>query len=423
MLRAKKEIYPILYLMILFPVLGHLYIMLNLPKTISFLFVFIIFLYGSVYISLSRRIKFPKFLYPLLFYMSYIPIRTHFAIMPERHIMTQLYYDIVNISIFFIIMIIYNTEFNDKFIRHSIRIFKITVIIAAIISLAQVFNPNLLKAISYKGEDISGYSLYQIRRTSIFGYTPLDMGFSYIPLLSITISVIYFYKKKIPVLFLILGGISALLTNTRFIIVAYLILCLQLFVVERKKIKNIFKYIIVLIFLVLIVLNLLSYLGYDIFDWYNTRLFSEGTIEETTRYKAIENFLKFYPRYWLFGNGEQNSAEVMTASRAIGSSQIHVGYLAHLVSYGFIGSFFLYSFWFSLARKLYKTAKQTNYWGSFFAFLTFLWAQATLVHYSLFFYGLIFAFVFDKYFQDKHNQYILYMEKNNSTNISTKKLV
>ncbi|MCD4736647.1 MAG: hypothetical protein K8R53_11430, partial [Bacteroidales bacterium] len=361
MLRAKKEIYSILYLMILSPVFGYLYIILDLPKTISFLFVLIAFFYGFVYILSSQNIRFPKFLYSLLFYMIYIPIRAHIADLPEKHIITQLYFDMINISIFFIIMIIYNTKFDDKFIGNIIKIFKITIIIAAIISLVQVFNPIFLKVIAYKGEDLSGYSIYQIRRTSIFGYTPLDMGLSYIPLLSVTIGVRYFYKKKIPILFLILGGISALLTNTRFIIIAYFILCLQLFVVNRKKIKNTLKYIIVFVFLIFIVLNLLPYLGYDIFDWYYTRLFSEGTIEDTTRYKAMENFIIFYPRYWLFGNGEYNSAEIQTASNLIGSSQIHVGYLAHLVSYGFIGSFFLFGFWFSLAKKLYKTAKQTNY--------------------------------------------------------------
>ena len=52
--------------------------------------------------------------------------------------------------------------------------------------------------------------------------------------------------------------------------------------------------------------------------------------------------------------------------------------------------------------KTGKTAKKTNYWGSFFAFLTYFWAQATLVNYSIFFYGLMFALVFDKYFQDKY---------------------
>jgi len=95
--------------------------------------------------------------------------------------------------------------------------------------------------------------------------------------------------------------------------------------------------------------------------------------------------------------------EIKEASKAVGSSQIHVGYLSHLVSFGIVGSFFMFGFWFLLAKKLYKSAKYTKYWGSFFAFLIYLWAQTTLVYYSIFFYGLIFAFVFDKYVKDNYS--------------------
>ena len=144
------------------------------------------------------------------------------------------------------------------------------------------------------------------------------------------------------------------------------------------------------------------YLGYDFLDWYNTRLLAEGSIKETTRFKAIENFIVFFPREPIFGTGVHLTDEILSASKSVGSSQIHVGYLSHLVSYGLVGSFFLFGFWYLIAKKLLITAKQTNYWGSFFAFLTFLWAQATLVHFSIFYYGLIFALVFDKYIQDRH---------------------
>ena len=99
--------------------------------------------------------------------------------------------------------------------------------------------------------------------------------------------------------------------------------------------------------------------------------------------------------------GQMITDEIKRASQAIGSSHIHVGYLSHLVAYGIVGCFFLFGFWFLLVKKLYRTAKQTNYWGSFFAFLTFLWAFATFSHSSIFLYGLIFALVFNKYFEDK----------------------
>jgi hypothetical protein len=102
------------------------------------------------------------------------------------------------------------------------------------------------------------------------------------------------------------------------------------------------------------------------------------------------------------------SEEVWIASNAFGSSQIHVGYLAHLVAFGAIGSLFLFGFWFALTLNLRKTAMKTGYWGSFYAFLVFLWSNVTLVHYTIFFYGLIFALIFDKHYKDKNKSDLMF---------------
>ena len=351
--------------------------------------------------------------------MIYIPIRAHLADLPKRHILTQTYYDIINASIFFIIMMIYNTKFDDNFIRKRIKIFKITVIIAAIVSIVQVVNTNFLNPRNYYEYEDYSFSLYEFRRTSIFGFVnPNEIGLSYMPLLSVLIGYSLFKKNNKYIFFLLLGGISAFLSNGRYVMVAFVILTLQLILSYKVKTFSIFRYLIFTSIAIIILFYTLTSLGYDVSNWYNVRLFPEGSMQEITRYKAIDNFLIFFPRTIFFGTGVHLTDEIRAASHVIGSSQIHVGYLSHLVSYGIVGSFFLFGFWFLLAKKLYKTAKQTNYWGSFFAFLTFFWAQATLVYYSIFFYGLIFALVFDKYFQDKHNEMVndLYQEKKyNST--------
>lgn len=90
--------------------------------------------------------------------------------------------------------------------------------------------------------------------------------------------------------------------------------------------------------------------------------------------------------------------QIEAASRAVGSSQIHVGYLSHLVSYGIIGSFLLFSFWFLLAKDLYRKAKLTKYYGPFFAFIIFLFTNLTLVDFNLFYPGIFIAFVFSEYY-------------------------
>ncbi len=398
MIKLKGNTKIILYSMLFFPILGHIYLALNFPKTISVFFVFVVFIWGLIYvIKYNKYIEIPKFLIPLALYMIYIPIRSHLSVLPNRVVLTQIYYDIIQVTIFLTLLIVYNTNFNKKFIDISIKIFKITIVISAIVSIIQVFYPTFIGYRQFEYENI-----YSIRRSSIFTYEYLGLGFSYIPLLSITIGYLFYLKNKIPSFYLIIGGISAILSNTRFIIIGFILLSMQiLFANKNNIIKNV-KFIILFISVIFILLYIISKIGYNLNEWYNERLFAEGSITETTRYKAIDNFLIFFPKYWIFGNGEYNSEEVKYASNAIGSSQIHVGYLAHLVSYGVIGSFFLFSFWFLLAKKLYKTAKVTNYWGSFFAFLTYLFAQLTLVHYSIFFYGLIFAFIFDKYINDQY---------------------
>ena len=125
----------------------------------------------------------------------------------------------------------------------------------------------------------------------------------------------------------------------------------------------------------------------------------EGEIEETTRYKAFGTFIEFFPGAPIFGTG-QLTEDIAEASHEVGSSHIHVGYLSHLVYYGIIDCFFLFGSWYLLLKRLYTTAKYSCFRGSLFAFISFLWSFATMSQSSLFYSGLIYVMVFDKYFHD-----------------------
>jgi len=211
-------------------------------------------------------------------------------------------------------------------------------------------------------------------------------------------------------IFLVLGGISSILTNTRYVMVSFIIVTFQIVVLEKNKTKALANYLIVLITFIGVIYFFLDKIGYDLIEWYNNRLFAEGAITETTRYKAISNFLIFFPQAPIFGNGGILTEKIISASAAVGSSQIHVGYLILLVYWGIVGALFLLGFWFLLGKRLYNTAKKTGYWGSFFAFLTFLWAYTTMTVDSIFYYGLIFSLVFDKYFNDLYNKKLISMK-------------
>jgi hypothetical protein len=360
----------LLYLMLLSPLLSYITFGLMGLRSITFYFTIFTFFYGFLFIIIKgKAIKIPSMIYLLILYSVFLSIWGFWNEGFERRGIFPVIMNRDITSVFFIIIIIYNTNFSERFIKRSILLIKITVIVAAIVSLIQVVDFSFMDSTPIWSKDkLRGTllgDLYLDRRGSIFGYVNQnEMGLSYM-------------------------------------LVAFILITFQILIVKKIKISGIFKYIIVITISGFVLIQILSYLGYDFTDWYKIRLFAEGSIQETTRYKAIENFLLFFPRNVFVGFGGVTD-EITAASYAIGSSQIHVGYLAHLVYYGIIGSFFLFGFYFLLAKKLYKTAKLTNYWGSFFAFLVFLWANITLVYFSIFFYGITFALVFDKYFHDRY---------------------
>jgi hypothetical protein len=405
--------------MLLSPILSYITFGLMGLMSITYYFTQFTFFYGIIFIIVKgKTAKIPSFLYLFIIYSVYQSIWSFANGGFERRGLFQILVNRDIAAIIFIIIIIYNTDFNERFIKKSILIIKITVIIAALVSLIQVvdfsfMDSNPIWANGAVGNTLFG-DLYLDRRGSIFGYiNQNEMGLSYMPLLSVLIGILLYQRYRFYYFFLILGGISAILCNARYVMVAFLLITIQVLIAQKIKIKGLFKFLILFSISGFLFIQILLYFGYDFHDWYNTRLFAEGSLKETTRYKAIGTFLKFFPQHVLFGFGGPTE-EMVAASNAVGSSQIHVGYLAHLTYYGITGSFFLFGFWFLLAKKLYKTAKLTNYWGSFFAFLTFLWANVAMVYFSIFFYGIIFALVLDKYYQDKFSEknVLLFMPSN-----------
>jgi hypothetical protein len=407
MLQLTKITYGFLYLMLLSPILSYLtYDFTGISITYYFQ-LFTVF-YGLLFVIIKdKRIHFGAMYYLLISYIVYIIIWSVF----NGYMESKGPFNIVNLHLFSILMILIiidNSRFNEKFIKNCIIIIKITVLITAIVSLIQVINPAFMQQPNYHGLQ-ENISIYTFRRVSIFGFMDRnELGLTFMPLLSVLAGFILYNRKKSLPFFLILGGIVAFLSNGRYIMVAFIIITFQILVFQKVKVKGMIKFATLSIIILFLLYQLLVYLGYNISEWYNSRLLAEGSLKETTRYKAWETFLIFFPQNVLFGTGVTMTPEILETSLEAGSSGIHVGYLAHLVSYGIVGSFFQFGFWFLLARKLYRTAKRTNYWGSFFAFFIYLWSQATFPNYSIYFYGLIFAFIFDKHFKDAYNESTLF---------------
>lgn len=405
MINIDKLTHILLFSMLFWPVMSFItYGVLGLA-TITFYYTLIITMfYGLVFIIIKEKIRLPKGLLYLLFFIIFIFYWSFFTGKIFSRGILPILFDNSNLAIFFIVLIIYNTRFSDRFINKSIFILKITIIIAAITSIVQVFNSEFLNAIwGTKSSTSLPSELYQFQRSSIFHFIdPNSLGLSFMPILSIVTGFLLYKQKQIFILYLLFGGISALLSNARYVMVSFILITLQILIFRGVSLIKIFKYVIITSILLISLLTILNYIGYDFKEWYEKRLFAEGSIKATTRYFAIKNFLIYFPKYYLFGNGDIYNEEVVIASQAYGSSHMHIGYLSHLVAYGVLGCFFLYSFWFYLLKRIYITAKQTGYWGSFFAFMTFFWAFLSNSVSSIFYYGLIFALVLDKYFNDKY---------------------
>jgi O-antigen ligase/polysaccharide polymerase Wzy-like membrane protein len=405
MITTKNNTYILLYFYLLTPIFAYIYTaILELPKNIIIASTFLFFIYGLLFIF-ERRFVFPNFLILLLVFAIYRFVWIQYLGI-NTHILTHIYYSILFFAILLAILIAYNISYTDNFITNTIFIFKAIIIITFIGSVIQVISPEFLNPRHYLGleerQSFGIYHLYKQRRLSIFGLTENNaLGLSFIPMLSILVGYLLRRKDQKVFIYLFLGIATALLSNGRYIMVGSFIVSLQIILYYKNKFVGVVKYGVSIIVILFFVYQILLNFGYDFSDWYETRLFAEGRIEQTTRYKAIGNFLRFFPQKPFLGTGKM-TAEIRAASKAVGSSHIHVGYLSHLGYYGIIGCLFLFGFWFLFAKKLYKTAKATNYWGSFFAFLVFLWSFATMSQPSIFYPGLIFAFIFDKHFNDKH---------------------
>lgn len=404
-INRKNIIFQVILVLLLFSPLFSIITLISNQLSINYYFK-IIFIFFGIYFVLIHRIKLNLYHLFILLFATYLFIWSFYNGIFEKKGFISLY-NLTVLSIFFFTITLANISFSEKLINFIIVILKITIILSFIASLIQVYNPSFLDA-NYLWDPINGGDtrigdLYRDRRTSIFGFIDTNSyGLDYIPILFITLSIMLLNKSKYVFIYIAMGGLTALLTNSRYIMVAFFIGLIMIPIYRKIKSLNSLKYLIGGFILFLIIYQSLDLLGYSMKDWFENRVFEESSIKETTRYKAIDNFLIMFPKNPIFGIGTETNDELLRLSHEVGSSRIHVGYLGYAVAWGIVGGFLLFGSWFLILRMFYIHAKRTRYWGSFFGFLSFIWANATFPQYSIFYYGILLTFVFDKYYYDKY---------------------
>lgn len=351
----------------------------------------------------GKKLKYPKFIIPLIiltvYYFIWNLINGNISGL-ESGVFSYLYTDLWLHTIAFLILV-ENTKFDDRFIQDVIKVFKVTVILAFVVSLVQfLIDPFFLAPDSLKIHALSG-SQYDYRLPSIFGYiAPTEIGLSFIPIISILIGYYLYKGERLHFTWLIMAGLSFFVNKSRYLYLNFLIILTQYPIVNGFNLKKILNSISIGTVFLLVVILIMKSIGFYFEEFIQNRLLSSSA---STRLLAFQLFFEFFPKNPFFGSGIHVGEDL---SRAIGgrSSQIHVGYISHLYEFGIVGSIFLFTFWYQLWQKFHAVAKRTMYYGSLFAFLAFLATNVTGVFYSIYSYGLLFAFIFNKYVNDQHQE-------------------
>ncbi|MFW5889889.1 MAG: O-antigen ligase family protein [Marinilabiliaceae bacterium] len=304
-----------------------------------------------------------------------------------------------------ILFIVDNIVFSRKLIDTLVVLMKGLVVVGAVVSLVQVIHDPFFFAPERFQESMLHYRWgtdpLQVRRLSIFGFTNVhDIGLSFLPVFALITGYEVKEKGRIPIVIMLLAFFIAVVNNSRYVQAGYFIAAAPALFYQGRVIRNSLIAIGGLVVLVLFMGLVLQVVGYDVERYIDERILAETA---GTRILALEIFLRFFPDNPVFGTGVHltEDVEVALAER---SSQIHVGYLAHLFSYGVIGTFLALFFWGLIAWRLWQVGRRTGFYGSFFGFMIFLWANITMVYYWVFTFGLALCYLFASYYDKKEDE-------------------
>jgi hypothetical protein len=306
-----------------------------------------------------------------------------------------------------IIFLIYNTTFDKKFINNTIRILKATVIISFIVILIQtLLDVRFFTPVYFDQYHVFG-KVIEDRRESIYTFLWHETDYSFMPIMCILLAYL-FRNSKTYFPYLFFGSIIAIASNSRTTMLAYFTATLPLILNNKDRFTRIIKYAGFSVIGIILILLSMVLIGYDLQSWFIDRLGSGSYITRIGAFSVVINGLQYIENIWL-GLGSKDNAGILNylLKQLWGGTQIHNAYLAHFVYYGLIGLSLLCWFYYSLITKLFSTARKTKFYGSIISFIILIQVQMTTIPFSgIFAYGLLFCFVFDKYYSDisKYNR-------------------
>lgn len=315
------------------------------------------------------------------------------------------------IKSFLILIVLENTYLDERLMKRLRKIMYAILVLSFVVILIQaLFSPKFFvtdKVIEYLSSSLSP----QKRYSSIFSWSgDVSLGFSIPFIISILISENYLDgQPKKNYLIYVLGFIITFLHKFRWVMISTLLVTLQTVNYSAGKVRSYIKYTFGLLLILVVSYNVMLFSGINVDKVIEDRILESDKkqLEDksaSTRLLAFVMFAKFFPQNPIFGTG---GIQTDALKRSLGgrSSQIHVGFLSLFYYYGIVGGVFYLAFLFYLIKRLLFIAKRTKYWGSFYAMLTFITANLTLVSFDMYRMGIILAIVFHKYYEQ------LYLEE------------
>jgi hypothetical protein len=302
--------------------------------------------------------------------------------------------EILNAIILFIL--IENTSFSESFIKLIKTLLLFMVFFAAFTSIVQYYNPSFFSYTSKYTGSLVGDLGYERRIMSIFTWGDV-MNTQYLAIGFACIYGILIYEfrdnKYLSLTLPILVGVVMFLSGYRVAMLTFVIISLTLFI---NRIS--FKMIISIFFIIISFYTLLDFLEYDISFFVEARLKSESAL---TRIKAFDAFFNAFPENPFFGTGGERTQALFEGFGHV--ARMHNVHLNIAYYYGIFALLFHTVFFLLILNKTYKTGIRYNYWPPFAGLIAYFAASFTTPQAIFYIPGLIFIFVFNKYYQDKHN--------------------